>query len=225
MDGTVNDIDGHFGRRVYNPCTKSSCSAGEFFEDVDMTTGRWYPTVVTMYDGRQIIAGGVTGNLDMNKPEGNNPTYEYYPSKEGAWPKPLDILQWCFPHCLYPLMLQMPSGNIMLMASNKTIVIDPRTEGIKFTIPDLIAPDQMPWQYPFTPTFTVLPMTIKNKHRYVVKVCGGSRASVASTTKEASKQCWEIAPEEPNPRWKRGQDMPHARVMPDSVLLPGKSKY
>jgi hypothetical protein len=75
--------------------------------------------------------------------------------------------------------------------------------------------------YPFTPTFTVLPITIRNGYRFEIMFCGGSVASLAQTSKDASKQCWKIAPSESNPVWTRLDDMPHGRVMPDSVILPG----
>lgn len=107
--------------------------------------GLGYPTVTTLYDGSRIIIGGVTGNLDLNKPEGNNPTYEYYPSKQGQWPRKLELLVWCFPFCLYPATIQIPTGEVFVMASNKTIILDPITEEIRFQILDVIAPDHMPW--------------------------------------------------------------------------------
>jgi hypothetical protein len=223
VDGTSLDVDGHTGRRLYIPCTDSSCTAGSWFQDTDMTSGRWYPTVATLYDGSQIIIGGIVGNIDMSKPEGNNPTYEYYPSKEGAWPKQLDLLSWCFPYCLYPTVMQLPSGNVMIMASNKTIILNPADESISFTIPDLIAPDHMPWVYPHTPSFVLLPLTIKNNYKATLMMCGGS----AISTPAASTQCWQINPDESSPVWKRIDDMPHGRVfynltqvMPDTILLP-----
>jgi hypothetical protein len=213
MDGSFKNADGHMHRRLYNACVDQTCTNGKWVENELMSTGRWYPSVTTLYNGNQIIVGGVIGNIDMSKPEGNNPTYEYYPSKEGEWPKQLDLLSWCFPYCLYPTVTQLPSGNVFIMASNKSITLNPETEELKFNIPDLIAPDHMPFIYPHTPTFTVLPLTKTNGFRFVIQVCGGSVASEAVTTKLASKQCWQIAPDDPNPKWERQDDMPHARVI------------
>jgi hypothetical protein len=107
-----------------------------------------------------------------------------------------------------------------MTVSNKTIYIDPATEAVTFG-PDLISTDHMPWIYPFTPTFTMLPLTRKNKYRAVIQACGGSVASVATTDKYASKECWQVAPDEPNPVWTRVTDLPNQRVMPDSVIMPG----
>jgi hypothetical protein len=111
-----------------------------------MSTGRWYPSVVTLYNGIQIIVGGVTGNIDLAKPEGNNPTYEYYPSKEGDWPRVLTILDWSFPYNLYPTVTQLPSGRVFIMSANKTVLLNPVTEEIYAdVVPDLIAPDHAPF--------------------------------------------------------------------------------
>ena len=44
-----------------------------------------------------MIFSGVTDYLDMNKlGENINPTYEYWPPKEGAWPRDLELLKWAY---------------------------------------------------------------------------------------------------------------------------------
>jgi hypothetical protein len=69
---------------------------------------------------------------------------------------------------------------------------------------------------------TMLPLTKKNGYKAVLQVCGGTELS----TKEASPMCWRINPDDETPRWTQVDDMPHARLMPDSVLLPdGKILY
>ena len=220
MDGTVIQPDGHYARRIFAPCVGQNCQ-GNWQIQTPMTTPRWYPTVTTLHTGSQIIVGGVTTYIDIGSPiNNNNPTYEYYPSKTGNWPRNLELLSWCFPFCLYPLVLQMPSGDVMMTASNKSIVVNPVTDQITFPIPDLIAPDHMPWIYPYTPTYTILPMTIKNNYRFVVQYCGGTSAAKESVA-PASEQCWQVAPLEKNPTWTRIDNMPHKRVMIDSVILPG----
>lgn len=171
---------------------------------------------------RVLISGGVTTNIDLDNPsDNNNPTFEYYPSKAGAYPKHLDLLSWSYPFCLYPLQFQLPSRNVMIMAANKSVILNPANDEITFKIPDLIAPDHAPWIYPFTPTYVMLPLTEKNNFRCVLMVCGGSVQSTIKTSKDASKQCWTIGPDDEKPTWTRVDDMPHGRVMPDSVILPG----
>ncbi|KAJ1553957.1 hypothetical protein HK405_006422 [Cladochytrium tenue] len=190
----------------------------------DMDGGkRWYPTVVTMYDGDIIIFGGSTFNLDFDhlSAENNNPTYEFYPPRYGgAYHMP--VLDWAYPHNLYPISFQLTSGDIFLFVSNKTILVDPTvapgdsgTDNLK-SLADMPALDHAPWIYPHTPTGTVLPMHESNNWEQTIMVCGGSKNS----TKDASDMCYAITPGADTPEWTARAVMPHSRLMPDSVLLP-----
>nr|KAJ3418407.1 hypothetical protein HK105_008348 [Polyrhizophydium stewartii] len=226
-DNTTNNYaDGRQGRRIYNPCpvgAPASC-VGSWTTLPSMTSQRWYPTVATLGDGTNIIIGGTTINLDMghlNASE-NNPTYEYWPAKPGSWPRHLDILSWAYPFMLYPMVFVLPSEKVFLFVSNKTVIIDPKTDELSFTVPDLPVLDHAPWIYPYTPTMTVLPMTLANDYKFTLQLCGGSKMS----NSDASPMCWQITPEDANPTWKRVDDMPRARLMIDSIILPdGKILY
>nr|KAJ3418408.1 hypothetical protein HK105_008349 [Polyrhizophydium stewartii] len=224
MAGTYPD--GRKGRRIYNPCPADSAAdcVGSYTALPDMSSERWYPTVATLADDTQIIIGGSTINLDLNKlnVSQNNPTYEYWPAKTGDWPRHLDILSWAFPFMLYPMVFVMPSERVFLFVSNKTVIIDPKTDQLIYTVPDMPVIDHAPWIYPFTPTMTVLPMTIKNNFKFTLQVCGGAKISNA----DASPMCWQINPDDSQPTWTRVDDMPHARVMVDSAIMPdGKIIY
>lgn len=166
-----------------------------------------------------IIIGGQTKNIDFDHLKGtdDNPTYEYYPKKAGQWPKTLDILVWAFPHNLYPPAFLLPSGRVFVVVSNRTIIIDPKTDQV-ISLPDLVTPqDHAPWIYPHTPTMLVMPLTIANNFTFTLMMCGGSKLS----SKDASAACVQINPDDANPKWKQVGDMPNARLMPDSVLMPG----
>lgn len=167
-----------------------------------------------------IIIGGQTKNIDFDnlRATDNNPTYEYYPPKSGQWPKRLEILDWSFPHNLYPPAFLLPSGKVFVVVSNRTILIDPKTDVVT-SLPDLVIPqDHSPWIYPHSPTAFVLPLTIANNFTFTMMMCGGSKLS----SKDASAACVQINPDDPDPQWKQVADMPNPRLMPDSVLLPGK---
>ncbi|KAH6578063.1 hypothetical protein BASA83_006471 [Batrachochytrium salamandrivorans] len=225
-DGTTNIYpDGRRGRRIYNPCTTGQPDCvGEWVTLPDMSTRRWYPTVATLADGSQIIIGGSTSNInyDRLKGEENNPTYEYWPPKAGAWPQTLSILSWAFPFMLYPMVFTMPSERVFLFVSNKTVIIDPKTDQLTYTVPDMPALDHLPWIYPYAPTMTVMPMTIKNNFQFTLQICGGSKKS----NTDASPMCWRINPDDANPVWTRVDDLPSPRVMVDSIILPdGKVLY
>ncbi|KAL2913493.1 hypothetical protein HK105_206953 [Polyrhizophydium stewartii] len=212
--------DGRQGRRIYNPCPAGSAAdcVGSWTTLPSMTSQRWYPTVATLADGSNIIIGGTTVNLDLSKLNAseNNPTYEYWPAKTGDWPRQLDILSWAYPYMLYPMVFVLPSEKVFLFVSNKTVIIDPKTDQLSFTVPDLPVIDHAPWIYPYTPTMTILPMTQANNYKFTLQVCGGSK----QTTADASPMCWQISPEDANPTWTRVDDMPNARVMVDSAILP-----
>lgn len=152
-----------------------------------------------------------------NDPIINNPTYEYYPTKAtGSWPKPLDLLQWAFPFNLYPQSFQLPSGGVFIMASNRSIILNPADESIKY-LPDLPALDHRPWIYPYTPTMFVLPATISNGFSFTLMICGGR---TISDTDLGSAVCLSIQPDASNPTWTREADLPVPRIMSDSIVLP-----
>jgi hypothetical protein len=119
---------------------------------------RWYPTVVTMGDGDLIIISGTTANLDFEhlSEENKNPTYEYYPPRFGGNAIRSSILDWAYPHNLYPYAFQLKSGGVFLFVSNRTIVIDPKVdpgtdgaaEGSYTSLPDMPPMDHAPWIYP-----------------------------------------------------------------------------
>ena len=99
--------NGRRGRRVFQSCSGNDCSVGTWTRFKDMSSERWYPTVATLADGTGIIIGGSTSNLDFDGPlDNNNPTYEYWPEKEGKWPRTLEILEKNWPHNLYPPVFQ-----------------------------------------------------------------------------------------------------------------------
>ncbi|KAI8930028.1 glyoxal oxidase N-terminus-domain-containing protein [Entophlyctis helioformis] len=223
-DGTQYVNMGLRSRRMYDPCTGTNCT-GAWKPLPDMSSERWYPSIVTLADGSNIIIGGSKKNLDFGKLNAlvdNNPTYEYWPPKTGDWPRNLAILSWAYPYMLYPLTTLMPSGRLFLFLSNKTTILDPVTDNEFTTVPDMPVMDHAPWIYPHTPTFTVLPMTIKNNYAFKVQVCGGSLRN----GQESSNLCWQINPDDANPAWVQADNIPIGHVMGDSVILPdGKILY
>lgn len=70
--------------------------------------------------------------------------------------------------------------------------------------------------YPYAHTMVLLPMTRKNNYQPNVMACGGSLIS----TQVASNTCWKIELEKAGAKWEQVDNMPHGRVMPDSVILP-----
>ena len=174
--------------------------------------------MTTLSTGDTIIVSGSLKNLDFtNLVNTNNPTYEYYPTRPGVWPKTLNILNKHFPFNLYPAVFQLSNGKVMMFVSNSTALLDPITDTVDETsIPDILLPDKFPWIYPYTPTSVMLPLTKKNNYASHIMICGGSRIENI----KADERCIDINFAEPNPQWKQIESMRFGRVMPDSVILP-----
>ncbi|KAJ3065805.1 hypothetical protein HDU98_010829 [Podochytrium sp. JEL0797] len=197
---------------------------GSWYENVTMNTGRWYPTVLTMADGDLFIASGSLKNINFEDLSNtNNPTYEFYPPRYGQTEIQSEILRWAFPHNLYPVAFQLPSGQIFLMVSNRTILIDPTVDpgpaetGANVTPMDAISiPDHAPWIYPHTPVGFLLPMRESTNYTATVMVCGGSKQS----TNDAATDCVAIQPDVKNARWKPVASLLTPRLMPEATLLP-----
>ncbi len=108
-----------------------------------------YPTVTTLADGNLIIMSGSLKYLNFeNLNETNNPTYEYYPRKQGTWPKHLDILEWAFPFNLYPQVFQLSNEKVLLFVSNRTNILNPEDDSVDTSIPQVNLDDKMPMLYP-----------------------------------------------------------------------------
>jgi hypothetical protein len=171
-----------------------------------------------------MIISGTKDNLDFSQlgRDIQNPTYEYYPQKtDGVWPRKLDILEWAFPFVLYPMAFQLPGGNVFLFVSNRSIILNPKTDEIYNTIADMVQPTHQPFIYPYSPYMLMLPLTLKNKYTATLLLCGGSERDAAGAT-VSSKQCFKINPEDqPRANWEKEDDMPVERVMLDGLILPG----
>ncbi|KAJ1339503.1 hypothetical protein BSLG_005878 [Batrachochytrium salamandrivorans] len=152
-----------------------------------MTTARWYPTIATIADGSQIIIGGSTDAMDFNRFDGYQQSHiQYWPPKQAI--RTLPILAWAFPNMLYPMVFVMPSERIFLFVSNKTVIIDPKTDEQIYTVPDMPVLDHAP------------SAVAQDEH------C------------DASPMCWQISPDDPNPTWTAVDDMPRGRLLPTVLL-------
>ncbi|KAJ3065803.1 hypothetical protein HDU98_010827 [Podochytrium sp. JEL0797] len=174
-----------------------------------------------MGDGDLFIAGGGQKNIDFGDLSNtNNPTYEFYPSRYQPSIQS-SLLEWAFPHVLYPIAFQLPGGKIFLMVSNRTVLIDPKVDpGINEAntqeIASIPALDHQPWIYPHTPIGFLLPMRESNNYTATVMICGGSKNS----TNDAAADCISLQPEVPGAQWVIMPSLPAARLMPEATLLP-----
>ncbi|KAI9203469.1 uncharacterized protein BJ171DRAFT_460294 [Polychytrium aggregatum] len=238
--GNAIPTDGHFARRLFKPCAvgDTSCAGGTWDLSIGpMTTKRWYPTSATLYDGTVIIFSGSNNNIILDNPGtwdpvGNdNPTYEYYPSKPGTWPRPLNILSKNYPYSLFPTVFQLPSKKVFVFVANETMLLDPATDTNDYgnpsvpakipSMPASITNDHQPWIYPYTSHSIMLPLKPPN-YEATILICGGSKKS----TPDASDMCISINPDSPNPTWTTKNPLLTPRLMIDGVIMAdGKILY
>lgn len=218
-------LDGRKSVRRYSTgCSNltSNCGLGDWTDEYQMSSERWYPTLTTLADGQTIVVSGSKDNLDFDELDQamNNPTYEYFPPKrEGQWPRQLEILNWAYPFSLYPMVFQLPSGGVFMFVANKTVVLDPKTEQVTTPVPDMPVMNHLQWIYPYSPTMVMLPLTKKNNYTAEMMGCGGSYRDENGYA-ASSAMCWKIKPDVPRSQWVKEQDMPRGRVMLDSAILP-----
>ncbi|CAI7800254.1 unnamed protein product [Closterium sp. NIES-53] len=217
----------------------SSSSGGCDFSLVgQMTSKRWYPTAQLLPDGRIFIVGGanVFGNLAINSVQNNNPTFEFWPRKEGEGNYKLRFLEETLPYNLYPFVHLLPSGHLFIFAGQRAILLNYTTNTVYRTLPPLDVSRFGPANtnifrsYPVTGSSAMLQLSSADGYTPRILICGGSSSAADLTNRDnrtgaclgcaapATATCGLISPMDPNPKWTY-EIMPVARVMPDAVLL------
>src|SRR5579883_24831 len=98
---------------VFDPATE------QFADLQPMPHGRWYPTVLTLNDGRVFVISGTDEN------GGSNSNYAFYTVGSGWSP---DVLP-PFMTPLYPRMHELPNGKLFMSASlPNSHMLDPTTQ-------------------------------------------------------------------------------------------------
>ncbi|KAG6907578.1 hypothetical protein DXG01_008374 [Tephrocybe rancida] len=222
---TEPNIDGRMIIRLFEPCTDVNGQGCNVFEDPathHLTTTRWYPTAVRIYDGSLIIIGG-THNITFFYNEDPVNTYEFFPPKDNGLARPSTFLERSLPANLFPRAFALPDGRVFMVANNRTIIYDIKLD-TETILPDI--PNSVRVTNPFDGTATLLPLSPPN-YTPEILVCGGSNASDTipsaqlSSQDPASSQCSRITvtPEGIQRGWVV-EHMPEGRMMPEMVLLP-----
>ncbi|KAJ3219503.1 hypothetical protein HDU67_000916 [Dinochytrium kinnereticum] len=87
---------------------------------------RWYPTVLSLPNGKIIAIGGSDRGVAFNSRVENIPSLEVFPrSSSGNATIDLPFLRDTLPTNLYGISSVLPSGRIYFFASNKSTVLDP----------------------------------------------------------------------------------------------------
>jgi hypothetical protein len=176
---------------VYDPSSNS-------FKDVqNMAHGRWYPTVLTLGDGRIMTTSGLDENGNTNT------DVEFYTPGQGWSP--------AFPGAvvpnLYPRMHLLPNGKVFVSGWNVTSTLfDPATTTWTFSANTNYGNSRT------YGTSVLLPLSPANNYDPKVIIMGGDNP--ATNTTEI------IDMGSPNPAWNWGPNMSEARIEMNAVILP-----
>src|SRR5215472_7410934 len=192
--GTIQ-YDSFYGQpqaAIFDPATN-------IFTNVqNMAHGRWYPTVVTLGDGRVMTFSG------LNETGGTNTAVEFYTLGSG-W-STQSIASWT--PDLYPRLHLLPNGKVFYSGAQTTSkLFDPSTT--------IWTTNVATTNYSGTRTYgtsVLLPLTPANNYDPKVIIMGGGNP--ATNTTEI------IDMGASTPAWQYGPTMSEARIEMNAVILP-----
>src|SRR5215472_2104162 len=190
---------------IFDPTTNT------FTDTMPTVHGRWYPTLLTLADGRVMTFSG------LKEGGGTNQGVEFYTIGSG-WSTPYPA-PW-LPD-LYPRLHLLPNGKVFYSGSQ--------------TVSKLFDPSTTTWttnvattNYSGVRTYgssVLLPLTPENNYDPKIIIMGGGRPSATNTTEiidmGASTPVWQYGPSMSQPRVEM-----NAVILPDGkVLALGGSIY
>ncbi|MGH9545877.1 MAG: galactose oxidase-like domain-containing protein, partial [Terriglobales bacterium] len=196
--GTIayDPFEGSPKSSIFDPQTNA------FTNVPNMAHGRWYPTVLTLGDGRIMTFSGF-----LETGETTNTTVEFYTpnSGTGSWSQAYTAP---FTPDLYPRMHLLPNGKVFVSGAPP--------------VSELFDPSSTTWTLNVASTnyggtreygsSVLLGLTPANNYDPVVLILGGD--SPATKTTET------IDLGSSNPKWKTGPNMSQARIEMNAVILP-----
>ena len=207
---------------------------GGHWQDLgDMSTHRWYPTVTELPDGRLFIIAGNGGGPRVNphdcakKTDPPDGTYEIFATTSGLEPPNVaPILAQADPYWLYPFVFLLPSGKLLIHSNIFTTFFNPSSGN--FEGPSLTTQSATARTYPSEGSAVLLPLRpdASPPYRAQILLVGGAGVSCPATATPqtpATATCEMLDLEASPMAWTTVASMPHARVMPDAVLLPDRT--
>ena len=195
IDGGTIQYDPFYGQpqvSIFNPATNT------FSNTQNMAHGRWYPTLVTLGDGRVMTFSG------LNETGGTNTAVEFYTMGLG-W-----STQYSAPWTpdLYPRLHLLPNGKVFYSGAQTTSkVFDPSTTTWNTNVATT--------NYSGTRTYgtsVLLPLTPANNYDPKVIIMGGGNPATNTT------EIIDLGAS--TPAWKYGPNMSEARIEMNAVILP-----
>ena len=189
-----------------------------------MQAERWYPSVETLQDGSIIILGGMRNGGYVNINGSDEPTIEYFPSKNIY--TPLEILQNTMPCNLYPLTWLLPSGKLLIQSNLQAEIYDWKTN-VEEPLPNIPNAVRV---YPASAATAMFPLTPANKWTATILFCGGTNLQpdqwpsiLNDTTNQldiaADASCVSITPDV-SQEWVDEGQMSVGRSMGQFINLP-----
>jgi len=195
IDGGTIQYDPFYGQpqaAVFDPATNT------FANIQNMAHGRWYPTVVTLGDGRAMTFSG------LNETGGTNTTVEFYTVGSG-WSTQYPA-SWT--PDLYPRLHLLPDGKVFYSGAQITSkLFDPSTTTWNTNVATTIYGNSRTYG-----TSVLLPLTPADNYDPQVIIMGGH--SPATSTTEI------IDMGASSPSWQSGPNMSEARIEMNAVILP-----
>jgi Domain of unknown function (DUF1929)/Glyoxal oxidase N-terminus len=172
--------------------------ANTFSNGPNMAHGRWYPTLVTLGDGRVMILSG------LNETGGTNTAVEFY-SVDTGWSSQFTA-SWT--PDLYPRLHLLPNGKVFYSGAQTTSkLFDPSTNTWNTSFAKT--------NYSGTRTYgtsVLLPLSPSNNYDPRVLIMGGGNPATGTTE--------IIDMGSSTPAWKYGPNMSQARIEMNAVILP-----
>jgi hypothetical protein len=172
--------------------------ANTFSNTPNMAHGRWYPTLVTLGDGRVMTFSGLT------ETGGTNTAVEFY-SVDSGWSAEY-IAPWT--PDLYPRLHLLPNGKVFYSGAQTTSkLFDPSTNTWNTSVAKT--------NYSGTRVYgtsVLLPLMPSNNYDPRVVIMGGGNPATATTE--------IIDMGASTPAWQYGPNMSQARIEMNAVILP-----
>src|SRR5438132_7142635 len=195
IDGGTIQYDPFYGQpqaAVFDPATNT------FSNTQSMAHGRWYPTVVTLGDGRVMTFSG------LNETGGTNTAVEFYTVGSG-WSTQYPA-SWT--PDLYPRLHLLPNGKVFYSGAQTTSkLFDPSTTTWNTNVATTIYGNARTYG-----TSVLLPLTPANNYDPQVVIMGGNSSATATTE--------IIDMGASTPAWQSGPDMSQPRIEMNAVILP-----
>jgi F5/8 type C domain/Domain of unknown function (DUF1929)/Glyoxal oxidase N-terminus len=182
---------------IFDPSTST------FTNVQNMAQGRWYPTIITLADGRAMTFSGLDGS-------GNTTSLVEIYSVGSGWTQVSCSSPGanCWIPPLYPRMHLLPNGKVFYSGSStSSALFDPSTLTWSLNVANTNFASAR-----FYGTSVLLPLTPANNYRPKVMIMGGYSPATATT------EIIDLGAA--NPTWQNGPAMSQPRVEMNAVILP-----